>query len=254
MVGVPESVVLVHDGRELQARFTINGLCAVEASFNGMSLEAVGADLAAGRGGIKAARAMFRAVLLDGMPDLTDVAAGRILQAVGADEATRVIQAAFDQLKVGTNLEPAPLPEANPKGELAFEVGGSRYVLTFGFNAQAELEDVFPGLDMRGIAALLHVNGASVVQIRAMFRAAIIDQREVSLHEAGGIMDRIGLATAGAAVGKAFLASFPKAAPDEDDAPTGEEVQGNRRTRRAAAVKGGENPSKTRRPRGTGKP
>lgn len=253
MVGVPEKVVLVHDGKEIEARFTTNALCAVEAAFQGQSLEQVGVDLSAGRGGIKAARAVFRAVLLESLPDLTDVEAGRLLQAVGAEEGTRVIQAAFDQLKAGTVATPVELPNCSPTGQLAFEAGGSRYVLNFGFNAQAELEDVFPGLDMVGIARLLGL-GASIAQIRAMFRAALMDQREVSLHEAGGIMDRVGLATASAATAKAFIGSFPKVAEGSDPDQGEAKAPGNRQVRRATVAKAGGASPKPRRPRGTGKP
>lgn len=254
MARVPEKVVLSHDGRDYEARFTVNALCSVEQAMGGLSLEQIGAELKAGTASFALVRAVFRAVLLDAMPALTDIGAGRILSDIGAPEASRVLQGAFDNLKAGTLSAPVDLPELDTRGRLAFEAGGVRYVLAFHFNALAEMESVFPGLSMQQIALKLHNEGVGVCQIRAMFRAAAIDDRELSLFEAGELMDRIGLALATAAVGKSFVGAFPKVPQNDGDQGDEGEGTGNRQQRRAAKSGSG-NPTKAKRPQrkaGTG--
>ena len=241
--GVPEKIVVVHEGQEIPAAFTTNALCEIEAQFGGKSLASIGDDLEGGRGSMSDARALFRAVLIEALPDLTPVGAGRILSDVGADEAARVIQAAFERLKSGLDGGTVKLPEPDARGRLAFEAGGERLVLAVHFNAQAELEAYFGGLSPTEILAKLH-DGVAIADIRALFRAALIDHREVTLGDAGRIMDRIGLATASQASAKAFLAAFPKAVP-EDEGDQG----GNRQQRRAKVAA---NPTKRRAKAGTG--
>lgn len=249
---VPEKVVLVVGGREVEARFSTNGLCAVEEAFDGRSLEAIGQDMEAGRASFRAIRAVFRSVLVASIPDLTDVQAGRILEDVGTEEAARVIQGAFGNLQAGAFAKAVDLPELDQRGRLAFDVGGERYVLAFHFNAMAELEPLFPGMTMNMIAAELLAGGVSLVRMRGLFRAALIDDRELSLFEAGELIDRLGLATVSNAVGKAFVGAFPKVPENEGDQGA-DGAPGNRQQRRAAAAKGDGNPTKPRRRKaGTG--
>lgn len=255
MTASPEKVVVAIDGADAEVRFTTNGLCEVEGAFGGQSLERIGEAMRGGRAGFSIVRTLFRALLLHDRPDLSEVQAGRHIQELGTEEVARVIQAAFDAWKAGALGRKLDLPDVDPRGRLAFEAGGVRYVLEFGFNAMAEIEPVFPGLSMPEIAAELTGGaGVSVNRLRAMFRAALIDQRETSLFEAGDLMDRIGVATISDAVGKAFVAAFPKVPKDDGDQGDGDAPEGNRRARRAAEAGKG-NPTRPRRPRGgTGKP
>lgn len=254
MTAAPEKAVLAVDGQDVEARFTTNGLCSVEAALGGQSLEAIGEQMKAGRASFQVVRAVFRAVLLHARPDLTEVQAGRILNDVGPDEAARVIQLAFVAWKAGNAGVKVELPDLDPRGRLAFEAGGERHVLAFHFNAMAELEPMFPGMTMPEIAGELLGGGVSVLRIRAMFRAALIDHRELSLFEAGDVMDRIGVGTVSDAVGKAFVGAFPKVPEEEGDQGADPDATGNRQQRRAAAKAAG-NPTGKRRPKaGTGTP
>jgi len=251
MMASPESSrVVTSQGRDIVATFTTNGLCVAEASFGGLSLEQVGKAMENGRASIAAVRSIFRALLLPDAPEMTEVGAGRILSEIGLERAAEVIQAAHGVWMAGAVAEPITIPDADQQGRLAFEAGGVRFVLAFHFNAMAEIEPVFPGLSMTMIAAELLDGGTSVVRLRAMFRAALIDDREVSLFEAGELIDRIGMAVVSKAVGKAFVSAFPKI---PDDVEPEAEDDGNRKTRRAAAA-GKANPTKPRRRKaGTGK-
>jgi len=257
MTAVPEKelrrVFVPMGGREVEAKFSTNGLCTVEEEFGGQSLETIGKQMEAGGASFAAVRAIFRAALFHDAPELSPVQAGRVLQEVGTEFAGRVIQQAFDNWKAGELGLPVKLPDLDAQARLAFEVGNVRYVLAFGFNAMAEIEPAFPGMSMPQIAAELAGGGVSVMRLRAMFRAALIDWRETSLFEAGELMDVIGLATVSEAVGKAFIGAFPKVPANDGD--QGGEVEGNRTTRRAAAAAKKANPTKPRpRKGGTGKP
>lgn len=260
MTAAPEKegrkVFVAIDGRDAEVRFTTNGLCEVEGAFGGQSLERIGEAMNGGRAGFAITRTLFRALLLHDRPDLSEVQAGRVIEEIGTEEVARVIQAAFDAWKAGLAGK-LDVPDLDARGRLAFEAGGVRYVLAFGFNAMAEIEPVFPGLSMPEIAAELLGGGVSVIRLRAMFRAALIDHRETSLFEAGDLMDRIGVATVTDAVGKAFVGAFPKVPANDGDRGEGEgepEPEGNRKARRAASS-GKANPTRPRRPRGgTGKP
>ncbi len=255
MTAAPEGVKLHVNGVWVEPRFTTNALCAVEQSLGNKSLEDIGAMMRSGQASFQAVRAVFRAVLINDLPTLTDVQAGRLLQEVGGDAAAAAIQEAFDALKLGGQSGEAAIPEANPKGELSFEAGGDRYVLAFHFNAMAELEPLFPGMGMAQIGVEI-MKGVSLSLMRQLFRAALIDYRETSLFEAGNLIDRIGLGNVSTAVGKAFHAAFPKVRDPLQEMPrTAEEddLEPNRQQRRAAASKSG--PTKRRRQKaGTTKP
>ncbi len=255
MTASPEKVVVAIDGSDAEVRFTTNGLCEVEGAFGGQSLERIGEAMKGGRAGFSIVRTLFRALLLHDRPEMSEVQAGRHIEALGTEEVARVIQAAFDAWKAGALGRKVELPELDARGRLAFEANGVRYVLAYGFNAMAEMEPVFPGMTMPEIAAeLTGGSGVSVNRLRAMFRAALIDDRETSLFEAGDLMDRIGVATISDAVGKAFVGAFPKVPKDDGDQGDGGEAEGNRKARRAASS-GKANPTKPRQPRGgTGKP
>lgn len=233
-------------GEVYSVGFTTNALCSLEEEFGGMSIAAVGEMVASGSGGVRGARALFRAALLDARPDLSPVGAGRIMEELGPDRSAELLQEAFDQLKLGLATG-VKLPSPDIRGRLQFEASGLRLTLSFHMNAQAEMEAYFAGLKPEQIMARLDSGGASLQDLRALFRAALVDAREVSLLEAGAIMDRVGLKLSAEAVKAAFLASFPKAAEpegEEDEAPA------NRAGRRAAAARA--RPTKARTAGGTG--
>lgn len=221
-----------YSGEVYQVGFSTNALCSLEDEFGGMSIAAVGEMVASGSGGVRGARALFRAALFDGRPDLSPVAAGLIMEELGPDRTAELIQEAFERLKAGMEAT-VKLPSPDARGRLSFEAAGLRLTLSFHMNAQAEMEAYFAGLNPEQILARLESKGASLSDLRALFRSALVDFREVTLADAGAIMDRIGVKVAGDAVKVAYLAAFPKKAPEEDE----EETPGNRAQRRAAASK-----------------
>lgn len=245
MVAVTGPIEFEHDGVRYPVALTVNSLCSLEDQFGGRSITVLGEDIASGAAGARGVRALFRAALVEGHPEITDRDAGRILTALGADAAGEIIQKAFEKVQSGLDVEIGDLPKVDAKGALAFDVAGERLVLIFGMNAQAELEDYFDGLSPEEIARKIGKREVSLRDLRAMFRAAIIDDRDVSLEAAGKIIDRVGLRVAGRAVAEAFVGAFPEAATEIE----GEPEPGNRRQRRAAKA----NPTKSPRKGGTGK-
>lgn len=242
---ISEPIAFEHGGVSYPVAFTVNALCALEEQFGGRSIASLGEDIASGAAGARGVRALFRAALIEAHPDLTDRDAGRLLDALGADASGDIIQRAFERVQSGLDEDIGDLPEADAKGALAFDVAGERLVLVFGMNAQAELEDYFGGLSPEEIARKIGQREVSLRDLRAMFRAAVIDDREMSIASAGALIDRVGLRVAGRAVAVAFVGAFPQVAADLE----GEAEAGNRRQRRAARA----NPTKSPRKGGTGK-
>lgn len=234
------------DGESYGVALTVNSLCSLEEQFGGKSITTVGEDIASGRAGARGVRALFQAALLEDHPDVTPQEAGRLVDHLGAGKASEVIMAAFEQVQSGLEEKVQDLPEVDQRGRLSFDAGGERLVLVFGMNAQAELEDYFDGLQPAEIAEKIGKKEIALRDLRAMLRCALFDDRDVTLEEAGRIIDRIGLRVAGSAIAKAFVGAFPDAAEKMVE----EEEGGNRRQRRAAARK---HPSKKPPKGGTGK-
>lgn len=231
------------EGERYPVALTVNSLCGLEEMFGGRSISVVGEEIASGRAGARGVRALFRAAVIAKHPEVTERDAGRMVDHLGSEEAGSIIMGAFESLQRGLEAEPPEMPKADQRGRLAFEVGGERIVLVFGMNAQAELEDYFDGLQPEEIARKIATKEISLRDLRAMFRAALIDDRDVSLEGAGDVIDRVGLRVAGSAVAQAFVGAFPQAAAEMKG---GDDDSGNRQQRRAAAS-GRAHPTKRKR-------
>lgn len=229
MAGRAEPIEFKSGGEVYTLDFTTNSLCSLEDEF-GLSISGVGEKLASGALGVRGARALFRAALLEERPEITPIQAGRLLAELGSDTSAELVQEAFNRLKEGLEAGVRKLPAVDARGRLTVEAGGVRVMLSFNMNAQAEIEDYYGGLTPEDILARFEGDGVGLRDIRAMFRAALIDHKEVTLEEAGRIMDKLGIRFASEAVKAAFPGSFPDAV-EEDEAPP------NRAKRRAAAAK-----------------
>ena len=99
---------------------------------------------------------------------------------------------------------------ANPaRGEMAFMVGDEAYTLQFSTNAICELEDY---LD-KGLNVIV-ANMERLTTVRAMLWAGLRAKHpNVTIKQAGDIIDRCGMAEVTDVIGKALTAAFPS--PDE---------------------------------------
>lgn len=105
---------------------------------------------------------------------------------------------------------------ANPhRGEVAFEVDGKSYTLTFGTNAICELEAAMD----KGIDEIAQsMSRLSVV--RGMLWAALRTHHpEITLVDAGAIIDKVRRNAAMKAINEALAVSFPKPDPDAKAGP-----------------------------------
>lgn len=89
------------------------------------------------------------------------------------------------------------------KGAVGFKANGQDYVLLLDFNALCELDDVVPGL-MDGTASL-----ASPKAVRSVFHAALAAHHpDLTVTDAGRLIQEIGLPRAAALIGESCAASF----------------------------------------------
>lgn len=100
---------------------------------------------------------------------------------------------------------------ANPhKGQVALNVDGKDYTLSFSINALCELEDAL-GESVNAIAA--QMGDSSKVRlktIRTLVWAALLDHHPgTSVEEAGNIISAAGVPAAMEAIGGAFAKAFP---------------------------------------------
>lgn len=124
--------------------------------------------------------------------------------------------------KVGTQAEPVN----KERGEVALFVPSTRggelgqtYVLRMGTNALAKLEDVM-GDHIHKLAPRLM--SPRLGDMRAMLCAALGERHpEITLLEAGNIIDRAGYDAAGAALVEALNLGFPKGTPGKPESATG---------------------------------
>lgn len=247
MAAAIKPVAFEHDGVSYSVAYPVNALCALEEQFDGRSIVAIGQMVSDGSAGARGVRALWRASLLDDHPNISDVDAGRLLSELGAEEAGELVQAAFDRVMAGLAADIPELPNPDARGRLSFEADGRRWTFSFGMNAQAELEDWFGGLKPHQIGWKLDHDGASIRDMRAMFRAALIDAEDMTLDQAGAAMERIGVKLAGRAMQIAYHAAFPKKVDEEVDAPV------INRAQRRAGGKAKSNPTAKKAKGGTGK-
>lgn len=110
------------------------------------------------------------------------------------------------------------------RGAIEFEVGGQTRQIRFSINAMARFQE------QRGTPFVRAVQGYredpyDLVTLRALFWAGLAD---VTLDEAGDIMDDLGLQEASKVLGRAIEAAFPEAqAGDSDGAGAPEAEAGN---------------------------
>jgi hypothetical protein len=100
------------------------------------------------------------------------------------------------------------------RGEVGFELDGVNYTLRFSTNAMCELEDA-TGVPVLQLAnSLQDERSVSIKTLRAMFAAGLSDTSDISIKEAGDIIDGLGIPRAGELIGQAFMAAFPEADSD----------------------------------------
>jgi len=101
------------------------------------------------------------------------------------------------------------------KGEVTLEAGGETYRLSYTTNAMCELEDA-TGEPLGKIVERLSddANPPGIKTLRLLLWGALIEhQEDITVKQAGGICDAIGMAAVGDVIGKALQAAFPDATP-----------------------------------------
>lgn len=98
------------------------------------------------------------------------------------------------------------------RGEVSFEADGKTWTMKIGTQAMCEIEGA-TGKTIGEVGNLLgNEKTASMTLMRAVFWGALQHHHSgLSLKDAAGLIDEIGGAEAGALIGKAFEAAFPKA-------------------------------------------
>lgn len=96
---------------------------------------------------------------------------------------------------------------ANPAlGEVAFKVADAEYTLKYSTNAICEMEEAIN----KSVGAILQ-NMDRLSHVRALLWGALrVKHPDVSLKQAGEILDRAGMKDATDIIGKALAAYFPK--------------------------------------------
>jgi len=103
-------------------------------------------------------------------------------------------------------------------GVVSFQADGRRWRLHFGLNALCELEA--NAKDEEQLKLLLSGGDADFNTVRLAVWAGLIEnQPELTLQDAGRLVDRIGLQQAGAKVGQALMCAFPPAGADVSARP-----------------------------------
>jgi len=100
---------------------------------------------------------------------------------------------------------------ANPhRGAVALQAGKSAFTLSFSVNALCELEDAL-GLPVAKIAAGMNdPENVRLKTVRALVWAALRDHHEeISLKEAGEIINDAGIPACMEKIGQAFQLAFP---------------------------------------------
>lgn len=124
---------------------------------------------------------------------------------------------------------------ANPiVGDVTLSAGDQDFVLRFGANAMAALEDK---LDMSlGQIAKLFKADIRIGTLRTMLWASLLEHHDITEMDAGRIMDQVGMEVVGEKIGQAFTLAIPD------------------RSKGKGAAKGEAGPRKAAKAAGTGKP
>lgn len=97
------------------------------------------------------------------------------------------------------------------RGEVSLRAGGGTYRLAYTTNAMCELEDA-TGEPLGRIVDRLNdpANPPGVKTLRLLLWAALIEHQDgLTVKDAGGICDAIGMAEVGDLIGQALGAAFP---------------------------------------------
>jgi len=102
---------------------------------------------------------------------------------------------------------------SNPtRGSVTFEADGKTYTLHYSTNALCELESLAGESVMRIAAQMADSDGVRLGMVRNLIWAGLRDHHpEVTVEDAGRIMDALGLDKAGSLVAEAFILAFPQA-------------------------------------------
>lgn len=97
------------------------------------------------------------------------------------------------------------------RGEVTFEANGETWTMKIGTNAMCEIEEA-TGKSISEVGKLLgNEKTASMSLMRAVFWGSLQEHHDgITLKQAAGLIDEIGAGEAGALIGKAFEAAFPK--------------------------------------------
>lgn len=94
---------------------------------------------------------------------------------------------------------------ARPDGAVSFEAAGARQTLRFGINQLCDIEDRL-GVGVTQLGEVMK-GGLSMRQLRTIFAAGV--GSGITDHDAGDMIDEIGVQRAGELVGEAMQAAFP---------------------------------------------
>jgi hypothetical protein len=98
---------------------------------------------------------------------------------------------------------------AKAKGEVSVEADGKRYTLVYSVNAICKMEDEL-GDAVKSIGSLA-VGGKKFSTVRTVFWCGLLDNHpDLTIQDAGRIIDAIGFDKADAVVGEAFSLAFPE--------------------------------------------
>lgn len=113
---------------------------------------------------------------------------------------------------------------ANPhKGPVEFEAGSDRYVLSYSFNALAEMEAALDRPLDEIMAMLLpsagdQVKSPRLTDLRVMFWAGLLDHRpETTIEDAKRILSHMAPLDVGRLIGEAYARAMPQAETSGDD-------------------------------------
>ncbi|WP_315920440.1 hypothetical protein [Mesorhizobium sp. SP-1A] len=97
------------------------------------------------------------------------------------------------------------------RGEVAFDALGQSWTLKLGTNAMCEIEDA-TGKTFSEVGELMGDQKRVTIKLmRTVFWGALREQHEdVTIKQAGAVIDDIGMQEAGRLIGEAFQAAMPE--------------------------------------------
>lgn len=105
------------------------------------------------------------------------------------------------------------------RGEVDLDVGGKTFTLRLGSNALASIEETL-GIDLTEIIEQFQSGRVKLSLLRGVLFGALREHhKDVSLFDAGDILDKVGVATATTAIGEAFNRAFPVVEGEAENPP-----------------------------------